>query len=96
MREKLRGQDLSFTDIARIVGEKWQELSPNDKEPCEREARSLKGRYYSELAEYKKTSQYSAYQEYLQDFKAKHGPSSSQGKRTFRVQPTCVLIILRP
>ena len=84
MREKLRGQELSFTDIARIVGERWQELTPEEKEPCEREARALKGKYYSELADYKKTPQYADYQEYLTEFKAKHGQPSSRGRSLHR------------
>jgi hypothetical protein len=52
IRELLKGQELSFTEIAKIVGE---------------------------LAEYKKTPQYEAYQKYLEDFKAKHAvPTKGQ------------------
>lgn len=32
----------------------------------------MKDHYYAQLAEYKKTQEYSQYQDYLADFKAKH------------------------
>lgn len=79
IRDQLKGKDLSFTEIAKLVGERWQELGPNEKEPCEREAQALKDKYYSELRQYKKTPQYKQYQDYLIEFKAKHsGEGSSQ------------------
>ena len=71
MRESLKGQDLSFTEIAKVVGEKWQVLPAEEREGCERQANGAKEKYYAELAEYKKTPNYEAYQKYLEDFKAK-------------------------
>jgi len=68
----LKGQDLSFTEIAKVVGERWQVLAPDAREACEQQASAAKEKYYSELAEYKKTPQYEAYQKYLEEFKAKH------------------------
>ncbi|KAF2134041.1 hypothetical protein P153DRAFT_103703 [Dothidotthia symphoricarpi CBS 119687] len=76
VRESLKGQDLSFTEIAKVVGEKWQILPVEERESCERQANSAKEKYYAGLAEYKKTSQFAIYQQYLEDFKAKHaGPT---------------------
>jgi hypothetical protein len=72
VRESLKGQDLSFTEIAKVVGEKWQVLPAEEREGCERQANGAKEKYYAELAEYKKTPNYEAYQKYLEDFKAKH------------------------
>lgn len=77
MRDRLKGQDLSFTEIAKIVGERWQVLSAHEKEPCERQAQTMKEKYYADLTEYKKTPQYNLYQDYLAEFKAKH--SQQQG-----------------
>jgi hypothetical protein len=75
----LKGQELSFTEIAKVVGERWQVLPAEEREACERQANSAKERYYAELAEYKKTAQYDAYQRYLEDFKAKHAvPTKGQ------------------
>lgn len=78
MRDKLKGQDLSFTEIAKIVGERWQVLASHEKEPCERQAQKLKERYYVDLIEYKKTPQYAQYQEYLAEFKAKHNQQTGK------------------
>jgi hypothetical protein len=80
VRESLKGQDLSFTEIAKVVGERWQVLPADEREGCERQANGAKERYYSELADYKKTADFDFYQQYLEDFKAKHqiptkGPS---------------------
>ncbi|CAD0083737.1 unnamed protein product, partial [Aureobasidium vineae] len=81
IRDQLKGRELSFTEIAKLVGERWQELQAHEKEPCEREAQTLKDKYYSELKKYKKTPQYKQYQDYLVEFKAKHsGEGSTQGQ----------------
>jgi hypothetical protein len=73
IREELRGQDLSFTEIAKVVGERWQILPADVREACEQQANAAKEKYYAELGEYKKTPEYALYQEYLAEFKAKHG-----------------------
>ncbi|KAF2665969.1 hypothetical protein BT63DRAFT_45295 [Microthyrium microscopicum] len=83
IREELKGQELSFTEIAKVVGERWQVLSPQIRETCEQQANAAKERYYTELAEYKKTRAYASYQEYLLEFKAKHSvPRTADGKRS--------------
>ncbi|KAI9640927.1 hypothetical protein NHQ30_010768 [Ciborinia camelliae] len=71
MREDLKGRNLSFTEIAKLVGENWQNLSPSDKEPFEHSAYTAKERYNNELAEYKKTQNFKDYSQYLADFKQK-------------------------
>jgi hypothetical protein len=76
VREHLKGKDLSFTEIAKTVGERWQVLAPDDKATYESKSQAMKDRYYAQLAEYKKTQDYAHYQNYLEDFKAKHEPSS--------------------
>ena len=72
MRETLKDQELCFTAIAKVVGEKWQGLPADSREAYERQASAAKERYYVGLAEYEKTPQYYTYQKYLTDFKAKH------------------------
>lgn len=76
MREDLKGRNLTFTEIAKLVGENWQSLSPAEKEPYESHAQALKDTYQANLAEYRKTPEYKKYIRYLADFKAKHTPSS--------------------
>jgi hypothetical protein len=61
------------------VGERWQVLAPEIREKCEHQANVAKEKYYAELAEYKKTPEYEAYQRYLEEFKAKHGTASNKG-----------------
>lgn len=76
MREDLKGRNLTFTEIAKLVGENWQSLAQADKEPFESQAAALKDKYHSDLVEYKKTPEYKKYCVYLQEFKLKHsGPS---------------------
>lgn len=71
MREDLKGRSLSFTEIAKLVGENWQTLGPAEKEPFEAQAFAQKEKYTIELAEYRQTENYKVYSEYLADFKAK-------------------------
>lgn len=72
MREDLKGRNLSFTEIAKLVGENWQNLTSNEKDPYEQQAFIAKERYNNALAEYKKTDRYTEYSQYLADFKARH------------------------
>lgn len=76
IREEVKHESLSFTEIARLVGERWQKLDPSQKEPFETHAASLKDTYNAQLAQYKKTDAYRDYMQYLADFKAKHGTSN--------------------
>ena len=77
IREELKPQNLSFTEIAKRVGERWQLLAPEEKEPYESQAGSLKERYSADFAKYKRTSHYKEYIEYLADFKAKNAAASA-------------------
>lgn len=76
MREDLKGQNLSFTEIAKLVGENWQSLDRSEKEPFETQAQVLKEKYNRDMTEYKKSPEYKRYSVYLQDFRkrqALHG-----------------------
>ena len=81
IRDDVRGQNMSFTDIAKLVGDRWQKLAPAEKEPYETQAATAKEKYNAELAEYKKTDSYREYMRYLGEFKAKHGGSMADSKR---------------
>ena len=67
---------MSFTDIAKRVGESWQVLLAEEKEPYESQASAAKEKYHSEMAKYKKTDAYKEYTQYLADFKAKNATNS--------------------
>ena len=73
MREQLKGRNLSFTEIAKLVGENWQSLQPHEKDPYEQKAFAAKEKFNHELTEYKRTSNYKEYQQYLAEFKARQG-----------------------
>lgn len=79
MREDLKSQNLTFTEIAKLVGENWQNLASNEKEGYETQANTAKEKYHKDLLEYKKTSEYRKYAQYLQEFKEKQA-KQSQGK----------------
>ncbi|KAK8114430.1 high mobility group protein- variant 1 [Apiospora kogelbergensis] len=85
MRDDLKGQNLTFTEIAKLVGENWQNLDRNEKEPYETQAQEAKERYNREMAEYKKTPEYRAYCDYLQEFRqrqAAHDKDASKRIKT--------------
>ncbi|KAL8652941.1 MAG: hypothetical protein Q9210_002387 [Variospora velana] len=80
VREDLRSENLSFTEMAKRVGEMWQALASEEREPFEAQAGSAKEEYLAEMAQYRLSSNYKVYAEYLADFKAKH-PSSADSKK---------------
>ncbi|KLU87744.1 hypothetical protein MAPG_06737 [Magnaporthiopsis poae ATCC 64411] len=86
MRDDLKDQHLTFTEIAKLVGEHWQALAPSEKEPYETQAQTAKDKYNHDLAEYKKTPQYKEYLAYLQDFKLKHAAPSGEKENLKRVK----------
>ncbi|KAJ4394583.1 hypothetical protein N0V93_003802 [Gnomoniopsis smithogilvyi] len=86
MREDLKGQNLTFTEIAKLVGENWQGLTQAEKEPFEQQAQKAKEKYNHDLAEYKQTAGYKKYLQYLQDFKAKHAnPHEKENAKRVRL-----------
>ena len=78
VREEVKDQSLSFTLIAKLVGDRWQKLDPAGKEPFEAQANAAKERYNIQLSTYRKTDSYKEYMKYLSEFKAKHGQPSDQ------------------
>lgn len=80
MREDLKDKSLSFTELTKIVGRKWQCLTLSEKEPSEQQSFAEKETFTIELAGYITTESYLAYSEYLLDFKAKrlHTQESNQ------------------
>lgn len=71
MREDLKGHNLTFTEIAKLVGENWQGLPAGEKEAYESQANVAKEKYHRDLVEYKKTPEFKKYALYLQEFKEK-------------------------
>lgn len=80
IREQLKDQNLSFTDLSKVVGEQWQQLSRDQKEEWKNRRAVPWERYKAELADYHKTDEFQEYQRYSADFKAAQIAKNPQGK----------------
>ncbi|KAI3342732.1 hypothetical protein F4824DRAFT_494532 [Ustulina deusta] len=78
MREDLKGQNLTFTEIAKLVGENWQNLGRAEKEPFEKQANEAKEKYNQDLAGYKKTTECKKYNEYLHEFRKRQAAQTQE------------------
>lgn len=61
---------MTFTDLSKTVGERWQALSPDEREAWKQTAVVPWEEYKEKVAEYQKTEQCKAYQKYVHEFKA--------------------------
>lgn len=68
LREDIKDKKLSFADIAKVVGERWKQISAVEKFYWEDTAAKAKQDYLKQAAEYKKTDCYERYQQYLKQF----------------------------
>ncbi|KAI8582174.1 hypothetical protein K450DRAFT_229374 [Umbelopsis ramanniana AG] len=71
VRKELKDYNMSFTELARIVGNRWKNIESNVKQTYEDAANLAKDEYLRELAEYQKTEEHKHYQKYLTDFRSK-------------------------
>ena len=90
IREDLKPRNLSFTDIAKRVGEQWQLLPVHTKASYEAQASAAKEKYRVDLQEYKKTDNYREYNEYLTNFKLKNNVARHTGNGTFVDATLCL------
>ncbi|KAG1048700.1 hypothetical protein G6F43_008925 [Rhizopus delemar] len=72
IRAELKQQNRSFTDLAKIIGDRWKSISAEEKELYETKALKAREKYLKEIEEYQKTDSYKRYQQYLFDFKAEN------------------------
>ena len=79
-REQLKEQNLSFTDLSKVVGEKWQQLTRDEKEGWKAKAAVPWEKYKVELAEHQKTDDFREYQRYLTDFNATQAAKNPRRK----------------
>ena len=79
-REQLKEQNLPFADLSKVVGEKWQQLTREEKEKWKAKGAAPWEKYKAELAEYQKTDGFQEYQRYLSEFKATQAAKNPQGK----------------
>jgi len=85
--DKLRTEpdvsQLSFVDIAREVGRRWQDLPAAQKRGWESDAARAMQEFEAQMDEYKRTDNWRKYQRYLQEFKSQQSQQSQPplGKR---------------
>ncbi|CAG8466069.1 4449_t:CDS:2 [Acaulospora colombiana] len=72
VREEYRGKNIPFTEMAKIVGNRWKKIPPEEKKIIESNASKAKEEYQLALSTYKTTDNWKQYQEYLKEFKEKH------------------------
>lgn len=90
----LKSQELSFTELAKTVGERWQALVPDDKAIYESKSQAMKDTFYAQLADYKKTPEYAEYQRYLAEFKQKHeGAAGGQSSSLQAFKPVLIRVV---
>ncbi|CAG8632402.1 390_t:CDS:2 [Paraglomus brasilianum] len=68
VREQYQGQNLSFPEMAKIVGERWKNVPSAEKEAIEKDAAAAKSKYLAELEIYKNSDAWKQYQIYLRQF----------------------------
>jgi hypothetical protein len=85
----LKDQGLSFTEIAKVVGERWQALPTEAREAYQCLANDRKEKYQREFAEYKGSSNYGTYQKYLEEFKAKYTAPYNCSLRSYLLEVFC-------
>lgn len=81
-RDQLKDHSLSFTELSRQVGERWQALSPEERDYWKQKAAIPWEKYKADLAQYQKTEQYQEYQKYLGEFKAAEARKHPEKKQS--------------
>jgi hypothetical protein len=82
----LKGQEIPFAELAKVVGERWQTISADERKDCEQQANSAKEEYYAKLARYKVTPEFHVYRDYLEKFRLEHHNISTH-KRKEAISP---------
>jgi len=88
-RAKVKAEkpDLSMTEIAKVIGAKWKELTPEEKKPFEDEAKKLSAQYKEDKAKYDEENPQEKKRkgdksEGKKAKKAKKDPNAPKGKRS--------------
>ena len=91
-RDQLKDQSLSFTELSRQVGERWQNLSSEERDHWKQKAAIPWEKYKADLAQYQKTEQYQEYQRYLGEFKAAEARKHPEKKQSFTSRQSPILV----
>ena len=80
VREEVNGQSMPFSEISKLVGEKWQALPPAEKEEWKELAAVPWEKYKQDLATYQQTDEYRKYEQYLAEFRAAQSARQNEGQ----------------
>ncbi|KAJ4299067.1 hypothetical protein N0V90_004311 [Kalmusia sp. IMI 367209] len=84
---------LSFVDIAKAVGRRWQQLPPDQKRIWESHAARAMQEFEAQMDEYKKTESWRKHQAYLIDFKGQqHSALSSKRPTASRTSSSFTIV----
>ncbi|CAG8443882.1 7488_t:CDS:10 [Diversispora eburnea] len=77
---KIKGKNLPFQEMAKVVGDRWKTIPTHEKEELEAQASAEKEKYLVSLSRYKITENWNKYQVYLKEFKEKYESSAHDSK----------------
>ena len=92
IRKDLLVGEYTFTEIAKIVGERWQILDEELKENYKEIAAKAKTKYNDEMVEYMKKTEYKNYQIYLKNWHAKQAELQPE-KGTLSIHKPCYFFL---
>lgn len=72
IRSELKKENYKFTDLAKIIGDRWKNIPLEDKERYEKIASAAREDYLKKTSDYQRTEPYRQYQAYLRDFKSEN------------------------
>lgn len=55
LQVKQENPGIAFTEVAKVLGEKWKNVTADEKKQCEEQAAQDKTRYEQQMAAYKAT-----------------------------------------
>lgn len=85
IREEIKDQSLPFTEISKLVGDKWQALLPEQKEEWKQRAAIPWDKYKQDVATYHESEDFRKYEEYVAEFKNAQAAKKNEG--TSKVSP---------
>ena len=80
IREEVKDQSLHFTEISKLVGDRWQALHPEEKEEWKQRAAIPWEKYKQDVATYQKTDDFRKYEKYVAEFKNAQAAKKNEGK----------------
>lgn len=80
-RSKIKDQNLTFSDIAKIIGEQWKHLSSEEKQAYERPAMQAKDEYLVRLEQYRQTQEYKVGSRKKKGLQQKHSIKNQDQKK---------------